>query len=183
LSSDSIFIRDQEIDFFNDLADEVVQKITGQKIYFLRIDKDTTIIDQLYQEAKKLNFHEPIQVYGLVKIITWEDVMEQGQIKESPTVEFYLTKKNLAAIGFETARSVIGQYFIWGEKVYEILSCVSKQLVWGEPDWTFGATMDCKQTVNIAPVLKTIIKQLSSPDQPSIDVNATESTLIVEVTP
>lgn len=182
MSSDSIFIRDQEIDFFNDLSDELTQKVTGQKIYFLAIDKATTVIDQLYGESKQVNFKEPIQVYGLVKIVTWDDEMEQGQIKESPTVEFYLTKKNLGLMGFETARSVIGQYFIWGERVYEILSCISKQLVWGEPDWTFGATMNCKQTVNITPALKSIVKQVSSPDAPTnVTIDATETTITINI--
>lgn len=165
--SDSIYIRAQEIDFFNDLADELTQKVTGQKIYFLGIDKETTVVDQLYGGAMKTNFKEPIAVYALINIATWESEMEHGQIKEAPTIEVYLTKKNLGLIGFSTARSVMGQYFVWGERLYEILSCVSKQLVFGEPDWTFGATMNCKQAMNITASQLAYIKTLTTESVPA----------------
>lgn len=182
--SDSIFINDQVINYFNDIADELTQKVTGQKIYFLGIDKETTVVDQLYGGAMKTNFKEPIAVYALINIATWESEMEHGQIKEAPTVEVYLTRKNLGLIGFSTARSVIGQYFVWGERLWEILSCVSKQLVFGEPDWAFGATMNCKQAMNITASQLAYIKTLSAPEPPSgLDIEGSENSITITIQP
>lgn len=160
--STNIYITQKEIDLWNSFSEEILDKITGQRIYFLEIDKKTTKIDDLYGEAKDIVFKSPITVQALVNITQWENEMEHGQIRESPTIEVYLSKKKLDEIGFINAKSIIGNYLIFGNKMWEILTCVAKQLLWGEAEWVFGANMECKQIINLTTNQYNLIKSLSN---------------------
>lgn len=158
--STNIYISQKEIDLWNNFSDEILDKVTGQKVYFLEIDKTLTQVS-LYGTPKETVFKTPIQLRALINIITWENELEHTTITERPQIEVYVSKKNLETIGFENTKTVIGNFFIWNSQIYEILTCVSAQLVWGEPEWKFGANISAVQIVNITSQQKEIIQDLS----------------------
>lgn len=159
--SDSIFITNQELQNFKDWNSELLNKVTGQFVYFHKISKEKSKIDDFYKEVINIVLEEPKKVHCLINITTQDNSFEQGQLKEQFYIECYLTYESLITIDFTSSRDAIGNYISWGDKFFEITSCVSPQLVFGEPDWKFGAIMKCVLIQKLTPILEQNIKKIT----------------------
>ena len=45
-----LFVGQREIDFFSDIAKEIIKDVAGQKIYYYAIREDLTEINAVYEE-------------------------------------------------------------------------------------------------------------------------------------
>jgi hypothetical protein len=126
-----LFIRNKEIDFFNSVAKELVQRVVGQKITYYAISDEMTKTHKLYNEAVKKTAHRAVEINALVM---YNDPTQQNTnfgVDTIYTIEVYLHKHELSE------RKIIprvGDFIKFGSVFYSIASLVEPQIVYGQID-------------------------------------------------
>lgn len=124
-----LFVTQREIDFFNDIGKEIIKDIGGQYITYWPISTLKTKIHPVYNEAVKKVFENPIRVDALVGQPTWETVMREFGPEQTNKLEVFIQARDLTTKNLELFE---GDYFSYGEEVYEIVSCVNMNNFFGQ---------------------------------------------------
>lgn len=130
-----LFITQREVDYFNDLAKEVIKDIVGQQIIYWPVSTLKTKIHPVYNEAVKKIFENPIRVDALVGQPSWETKMNTFGPEQDNTLEVYVQKRDLFQKGIEIAE---GDFFTYGSQAYEIVSAVDINNFFGQVEHEIG---------------------------------------------
>lgn len=133
-----LFITPREIDFFNDIAKEVVKDISMMKIYYYSISVEKSDVHDVYDEAINKVFERPVLVDALVE---WqpEDVRtnEFGS-EEISKIDVYIQSRDLLDKGIRLSE---GDFFSYGDIFFEVQSYTVMNKIYGEVEFTGGVKL------------------------------------------
>jgi len=130
-----LFITQREIDYYNDIAKEVIKDIVGQQIIYWPVSTLKTKVHPVYNEAVKKIFENPIRVDALVEQPNWETKMTPFGPEQENTLEVFVQARDLAQKGIELSE---GDYFTYGQQAYEIVSALNMNNFFGQVEHDVG---------------------------------------------
>lgn len=130
-----LFITQREVDYFNDLAKEVIKDVIGQQIIYWPVSTLKTKIHPVYNEAVKKIFENPIRVDALVGQPTWETRINNFGPEQENTLEVWVQNRDLFQKGIEVCE---GDFFTYGVLVFEIVSVLDMNNFFGQAEHEVG---------------------------------------------
>ena len=124
-----LFVGHQEVNFFNSITKELIQRIVSQKIIYYSVSDKHTKSHPIYDEAVKKTVYTPVEVNALVMFEEPTQTANRFTIDTVYDIEVYFHQHELEE------RSVIprvGDFVKFGNIVYEIQKLNSPQLVYGQ---------------------------------------------------
>lgn len=124
-----LFVGLQEIDFFNSVNKELIQKIVGQKITYFCVSEEHTQVNSLYNESISKAVYEPVEINALVLYEPPIQTSTNFSIDTIYSIEVYIHEYEL------TERNVLcreGDFVQFGNTIYEIKTVTYPQLVFGQ---------------------------------------------------
>lgn len=125
----SLFIGDRERVFFQRVATEVMECVSQQKIRYYAIEETLTQSDDLYGEAPKKFFRQPLEVYALV--LYNEPLIETGTFSSETrySLKLYIQKFRVEQDLKMTPR--LGDFVEFNNHYFEIAKVWEPQLIAG----------------------------------------------------
>jgi hypothetical protein len=130
-----LFITNREIAFINDITKEYVKDIVGQFIYYYPISTLKTQIHPIYEEAVEKIFENPIKLEVLAGQPEWSASANQFGIEQTRKLEVFVQVRDLLDKGFKVEE---GDYFIYGDMPYEIMTAIQINNIFGQVDHELG---------------------------------------------
>lgn len=127
-----LFITPREQQLISDWTKEFVKDVVGQYIYYYPISILKSQIHPVYDEAIVKIFDNPIKIDALVNQPTRGQSIGSWTVENSTTLEVYIQSRDLLDKGFEPD---VGDFFVYGEEVYEILSLSVMGDVFGQAEY------------------------------------------------
>lgn len=124
-----LFIGPREVNFFNGINKELLQKIICQKIIYYSVSLEETNVHRLYDEAVRKSVYTPVEVNALVLYQEPEQKVDQFSIDTTYKLEVYFYQEELRE------RSIIpreGDFLKFGDVVYEMEKLNRPQIVYGQ---------------------------------------------------
>ena len=124
-----LFVGNQEINFFNSINKEVIQKIISQKVIYYSVSEKHTKTHQLYDEAIRKTVFTPVEVNALVLYNEPTQTATQFSIDTVYSIEAYFHYHELEE------RNIIpreGDFVKFGKIMYEIEKLTQPQIVYGQ---------------------------------------------------
>lgn len=124
-----LFIGHEEVDFFDSINKELIQKIIGQRVIYYAVSDQHTNTHRLYDEAIKKTTYQPIEINALVLYNEPLQTANQFSIDTVYSIEVYFHYHELEE------RKIIpreGDFVKFGKIVYEIEKLNQPQLVYGQ---------------------------------------------------
>lgn len=134
-----LFITPREINFISDLTKEIVKDVVGQKIYYYPISETKTHSHEVYDEALKKVFDNPIVVDALVNAqFQNETKITKFGIDSQFTLEVYIQHRDMVEKGLNPS---IGDYFSFGSIFYEITEYKYMRTIYGQAENIDGVSL------------------------------------------
>jgi hypothetical protein len=131
-----LFITPRELNFISDITKEIIKDVVGQKIYYYPINEVKTKSDEVYNEAIKKVFDNPIAIDCLVDAVSQTDTkINQFGVDAQYKIEAYIQYRDLVDKGIAVA---IGDYFSFGDVFYEVTEKVYMRKIFGMPEHKDG---------------------------------------------
>ena len=137
-----LFISPREINFINDLSKEVVKDVVGQAIYYYPISTFKSNVHDVYEEATKKVFENPIKIDALVKFIPQDIRANKFGSEEYSTIEAYVQERDLIDKGITVEE---GDFFSYGEVFFEIITVPDSSTIYGQIEHKGFVTITGKQ--------------------------------------
>lgn len=137
-----LFITPREIDLISDLTKEIIKDISGQKIYYYRVREDLSNVHDVYEEAPKKVFDNPIEIEARVEYQPEEIRTNQYGSEEFYTINVFFHERDLLDRDIEVRT---GDYFSYGDTFFEITSAVVESNVYGQIEHSIGTKVTGKQ--------------------------------------
>ena len=133
-----LFITPREVNFISDITKELIKDINGQKVFYYPISEVKSKVHELYQESIKKVYDNPIMIDALVgspEVVT--TITEFGP-DQGFTIEAWFQYRDLIDKGIEV---VIGDYFSFGDVMYEITKKAITRNIYGRAEDKDGITV------------------------------------------
>ena len=124
-----LFVGKKEKDLVKQVNDEVIERVVGQTIVYYPISLEHTDFHDLYGEAIKKNFLNPVRVYAMVKYQSQTTTVSPLGVDRIERISVGFHKRRLQEDQDLFVRE--GDFVQYGEFFYEILTLE-------EPKWLFG---------------------------------------------
>ncbi len=124
-----LFIGTKEVNFFNGVNKELLQKIVCQKIIYYSVSAERTNRHRLYDEAITKTVFIPVEVNALVLYQEPEQKADQFSIDTTYKLEVYFYQEELRE------RKLIpreGDFIKFGDVAYEIEKLNRPQIIYGQ---------------------------------------------------
>lgn len=131
-----LFITPRELDFISDITKEVIKDVIGQKIYYYAVSEFKTKTHDLYSEAIKKVFDNPIAIDALVdRTFQTDTKIDEFGIDAQYKIEAYLQYRDLIDKGINVT---IGDFFSFSDVFYEITERVVMRNIYGQAEHKDG---------------------------------------------
>jgi len=139
-----LFLGEKERNLVKQVNDELLERVIGQQILYLPVSVDHSTFHPLYGEAIEKVFIPPVRIYTLV---------EFDGIKTT-TENFGLDKEDSIIVRFHKRRLIEdqdlylreGDYVMYGQRFYEIVSLTEDRQLFGQIDSLFQFAAKCVRT-------------------------------------
>jgi hypothetical protein len=124
-----LFVGDREIDFFDHIGKELIQRIVGQKIIYYSVSEEHTKTHNLYEEAINKTVFTPVEINALVLYKDPVQTSSQFSIDTIYSLEVYFQIHELRE------RNIIpreGDFIRWGDVTYELEKLTFPQIYFGK---------------------------------------------------
>ena len=124
-----LFVGHQEVDFFNSITKEVIQKIVAQKIIYYSVSDKHTKSHPIYDEAIKKTVFTPVEINALILYNEPSQTATRFSIDTIYSIEVYFHFHELKE------RNIIpreGDFVKFGQILYEIEKLNQPQIVYGQ---------------------------------------------------
>ena len=137
-----LFLGEKERNLVKQVNDELVEKVIGQQILYYPIDMETTNFHDLYGEAIEKTFLPPVRVFALVKFDDeGTSYLDSIGIDGSSQITVHFHKRRLTEDQNLFVRE--GDFLLFGDSHYEILSLVEPKWLFGQVDSKFEIAASC----------------------------------------
>lgn len=131
-----LFLTQRELDFFSDIAKEVIKDINGQKIHYYPISEEKTKAHPVYDEAIRKIFDNPIVIEALIDNSFEKDtVINQFGIDKEFKIEAFVHYRDMVERGIEPS---IGDYFTFSDVIFEITEVRVMRNIYGQAEHADG---------------------------------------------
>lgn len=131
-----LFVTDREQRYISDLVKEVIKDVGGQKIYYYPISELKTKTHDVYSEAIRKVYDNPIIIDALVEEKFHEgSKMDKFAVDNEYVTEVYIQWRDLVEKGLDI---VIGDYFSYGTIMYEITNRSFVKTIYGQAEHKDG---------------------------------------------
>ena len=131
-----LFITQRELDFFSDIAKEVIKDINAQKIYYYPISEEKTKAHPIYDEAIRKIFDNPIIIEALIDNSFEKDtIINQFGIDKNFKIEVFVQYRDMIERGIEPS---IGDYFTFSDVIFEITEVKVTRNIYGQAEHSDG---------------------------------------------
>jgi hypothetical protein len=127
-----LFITPREINFISDITKEIMKDVIGQKIVYYPISELRTKTHEIYNEALKKVFDNPIIIDALVDNNFQTDTkIDKFGIDAQYKIEVYIQHRDLVEKGINVN---IGDFFSFSDIFYEITERTYMRNIYGMPE-------------------------------------------------
>lgn len=136
-----LFVTSREIDFFNHVAKELIQRVVSQRIIYYSVSEEHTKTHRLYDEAIRKTVFTPVEINALVLYKDPVQTSTQFTVDTIYSIEVYFHIHELKE------RNIIpreGDFLKFGHTVYEIEKLTRPQIVYGQIDQEVMAKAECR---------------------------------------
>jgi hypothetical protein len=134
-----LFITPREYNFISDITKEIMKDVIGQKIIYYPISEIKTKTHELYNEAIKKVYDNPIIIDALVDNNFQTDTkIDKFGVDAQYKLEVYLQHRDLVEKGISVN---IGDFFSFGENFYEITDRTFMRNMYGAPEHKDGVKL------------------------------------------
>lgn len=134
-----LFITPRELNFISDITKEIVKDVVGQKIIYYPISEIRTKTHELYNEAVKKFFDNPIILDALVDNNFQTDTkIDKFGIDAQYKIEVYIQHRDLVEKGISVN---IGDFFSFSDIFYEITERSFMRNIYGMPEHKDGVKL------------------------------------------
>ncbi len=138
-----LFAGKREKDFVKQVNDEVIERVIGQTIVYYPISVKYTNYHNLYGEAIEKTFHDPIKVHALVEYQNEQTSATPLGIDRVERINVSFHKRRLSEDQDLFVKE--GDFVLFGETYYEILSITEPKWLFGQVDSKFEIIATCLQ--------------------------------------
>lgn len=137
-----LFVTGREMDLIQHWTKEIIADVIGETVYYFAISREKSDVHDVYDEAIKKIFENPIKLDALVAwdpsaVVATEFGTEQGR-----TIKVYLQSRDL--INKEISVSE-GDFISYGDQFFEIVSAITMRNVFGQVEYTDGIELVCEE--------------------------------------
>lgn len=136
-----LFVTPKEVNFFNHINKELIQRIVAQKIVYFAVSDEHTKTDDLYGEAIKKTTYDPIDINALVLFKAPQQSATQFTIDTIYAIECYFHINELRE------RNIIpreGDFLRFGNVMYEIEKLTRPQITYGQIENEVMVKAECR---------------------------------------
>ena len=131
-----LFLGEKERNLVKQVNDELIERVIGQQIVYYPIDDSITQYNDLYGEAVEKTLLSPVRVYALVDYQSTETKADTvAGMDKSNTITIYFHKRRLIEDQDLYVRE--GDFVLYGDYYYEIVSTEWARQLFGQIDHTF----------------------------------------------
>lgn len=127
--TNSLFITGKEIDLFNSLSKETIQKIINQKIIYYAVSAEHSNVNELYNESIQKTVYSPIEINALILYNDPLQTTTNFSIDTVYSIEIYFLENELKERNVEPRE---GDFCRWNEIYYEIKTLTRPQMYFGQ---------------------------------------------------
>ena len=137
-----LFLGEKERNLVKQVNDELIERVIGQQVIYYPIDDSITQYNNLYGEAVEKTFLPPVRVYALVDYQSTETKADTvAGMDKSNTITIYFHKRRLIEDQDLYVRE--GDFILYGDYYYEIVSTEWSRQLFGQIDHTFEIVATC----------------------------------------
>lgn len=137
-----LFVGTKEINFFNDIAREIMKDIVGSTIIYFSLDYAKTMVHDLYQESPEKVFAHGVEVAARIDWKPTEVLTNQFGHDETRTMDVYIHVRDMIE---KKIKIRTGDYISFGETFYEITAAVFNDIVFGQVEYRMAYKLTCVQ--------------------------------------
>jgi hypothetical protein len=137
-----LFLGEKERNLVKQVNDELIERVIGQQVVYYPIDDSITQYNDLYGEAVEKTFLPPVRVYALVDYQSTETKADTvAGMDKTNTITIYFHKRRLIEDQDLYVRE--GDFILYGDYYYEIVSTEWSRQLFGQIDHTFEIVATC----------------------------------------
>lgn len=136
-----LFTGKKEKDLVKQINDEVIERVVGQTIAYYPISLEHTNFHDLYGEAIQKNFLNPIRVYAMVEYVSETTSTTPLGVDRIEKIKVSFHKRRLTEDQNLFVRE--GDFIQYGQNLYEILTLVEPNWLYGQVESKFEITAEC----------------------------------------
>lgn len=136
-----LFVTPRELNFFNHMNKELIQRIVAQRITYYSVSQEHTKSDNLYDEAIQKTIFQPVDINARVLYKAPDQSTSQFSIDTIYAIEAYFHIFELKE------RNIIpreGDFIKYGNTVYEIEKLTRPQITYGQIDHEIMVKAECR---------------------------------------
>ena len=114
----AMFLGDSEKDFSKQIAEELMEKVVNQIVFYFAVDMQASSYHPIYGESISKKFHPPIRVHALVEWKGYDTKNASFSLDKVPVIEVHFAKRRIE----EDQGLVVkeGDFIKYGRDFYEI---------------------------------------------------------------
>jgi hypothetical protein len=134
-----LFITPRELNFISDITKEMIKDVVGQKIYYYAINEIKTKTHEIYNEALRKVFDNPIAIDCLVDSNFQTDTnVNQFGVDSQYKLEVFIQYRDLVDKGITVN---IGDFFSFSDVFYEVSERNFMRNIYGMPEHKDGVKL------------------------------------------
>lgn len=130
------------MDFIHHITKEVIADVVGEVVYYFSVSREKSRVHDVYDEAIKKVFEDPIKLDALVD---WQRAVpraDQFGTEQGRTLKVYIQSHDLITKGIEVRE---GDFISYGPQFYEITAAISMRNIYGRVEFTDGIELVCEE--------------------------------------
>jgi hypothetical protein len=140
-----LFLGKKERDLVKQVNDELIEKVIGQQILYYPIDMERTDFHELYGEAIKKTYLNPVRVYALVEFTDYvTEYLEGAGLDKGWEINVHFHKRRLEEDQDMYVRE--GDFVLYGDFYYEIVKLSEPNKLFGQVDHGFEISARCRRS-------------------------------------
>jgi hypothetical protein len=134
-----LFLTQREMNFISDITKELIKDVVGLKIYYYPVNELKTKTHEVYNEAFKKVFDNPIALDALVDTNFQSDTkIDQFGVDSQFKVEVFLQHRDLVDKNIAVQ---IGDFFSFSDVFYEVTEKLFMRNIYGMPEHKDGVKL------------------------------------------
>jgi hypothetical protein len=130
-----LFITEREINFISDITKELSKDVIGQHIYYYSVNIARTTVHEIYEEAIKKVFDDPLKIECIAAWQPPEVRTNEFGTEEFSKIEIYIQARDMLDRKINLSE---GDFFSFGSRFFEVASMLTDKIIYGHVERTTG---------------------------------------------